>query len=88
MTSSARLDEPSRGVDVKAKQKIHQAVMDLADQGTTVLLISSDLPELDGLSDRAVVLRDGHLIGEMTRDQMSEESDLLAANGEGVMQHA
>ena len=78
------LDEPTRGVDVKAKQRIHQAITDLADSGTTILLISSDLPELVGLSDRAIVMRNGHLIGEMQREQMSEESLLLAANGEGL----
>ena len=76
------LDEPSRGVDVKAKMKIHQAVMELAEAGKTVVLISSDLPELVGLSDRVVVMRDGHLIGEMQKDQLSEESVLLAMNGE------
>lgn len=76
------LDEPSRGVDVKAKRKIHEAVMALADQGAAVLLISSDLPELVGLSDRAIVMREGHLIGEMLKEQLSEESVLLAANGQ------
>lgn len=76
------LDEPSRGVDVKAKIKIHQVVMELADSGKTVILISSDLPELVGLSDRVLVMRDGHLIGEMQKDQLSEESVLLAMNGE------
>ena len=76
------LDEPSRGVDVKAKMKIHEAVIELADQGQTVILISSDLPELVGLSDRVVVMRDGHLIGEMPKERLSEESVLLAMNGE------
>jgi ribose transport system ATP-binding protein len=77
------LDEPSRGVDVKAKMKIHEAVMELADQGHTVLLISSDLPELVGLSDRVIVLRNGHLLGELNKAELSEEAVLLAANGEG-----
>ncbi len=76
------LDEPSRGVDVGAKRLIHEAVMALADQGTAVLLLSSDLPELVGLSDRAIVLRGGHVIGEMSKNEMTEESVLLAANGE------
>ena len=76
------LDEPSRGVDVKAKMKIHHAVMKLADSGKTVVLISSDLPELVGLSDRVIVIRNGHLIGEMPGNQLSEESVLLAMNGE------
>jgi ABC-type sugar transport system ATPase subunit len=76
------LDEPSRGVDVKAKRRIHEAVMALADEGAAVLLISSDLPELVGLSDRAVVMRDGRLIGEMRKEELSEEAVLLAANGQ------
>jgi len=77
------LDEPTRGVDVKAKTRIHEAVMALADQGTAVLLISSDLPELVGLSDRAVVMRNGRLIGEMRKEELSEAALLLAANGQG-----
>ncbi len=77
------LDEPTRGVDVKAKLKIHEAVTELAANGKTIILISSDLPELVGLSDRAVVMRNGHLIGWLHRDQLSEESVLLAANGQG-----
>ncbi|MCP4374609.1 MAG: sugar ABC transporter ATP-binding protein [bacterium] len=76
------LDEPSRGVDVKAKMKIHEAVMALADSGKTIILISSDLPELVGLSDRVVVMRNGHLIGEMQKGELSEEAVLLAMNGE------
>ncbi len=76
------LDEPSRGVDVKAKLKIHEAVTALAESGTAVLLISSDLPELAGLSDRIIVLRNGHLSGEMKKGRLSEEAILLAANGE------
>ena len=82
------LDEPSRGVDVKAKTKIHEAVMTLADQGTAVLLISSDLPELVGLSGRAIVMRNGRLIGGMKKDELSEEAVLLAANGQGDLSHA
>ena len=76
------LDEPSRGVDIKAKMKIHKAVMGLADNGRTIVLISSDLAELVGLSDRVIVMRDGHLIGEMQKGQLSEDSVLLAMNGE------
>jgi ABC-type sugar transport system ATPase subunit len=76
------LDEPSRGVDIKAKMKIHKAIIELADNGRAVVLISSDLPELVGLSDRVVVMRDGHLISEMQKDRLSEESVLLAMNGE------
>jgi len=81
------LDEPSRGVDVNAKRKINESVMTLADRGASVLLISSDLAELVGLADRVLVMRNGRLIGEMAKDELSEEALLLAANGQGVGAH-
>jgi ABC-type sugar transport system ATPase subunit len=81
------LDEPTRGVDVGAKEVIHNAVRELADSGSAVILISSDLPEMVGLADRAVVLRNGHIIGEVGRADMNEQSLLLAANGEGEHVH-
>ena len=62
--------------------KIHRAIIELADNGRAIVLISSDLPELVGLSDRVVVMRDGHLISEMQKDRLSEESVLLVMNGE------
>jgi ABC-type sugar transport system ATPase subunit len=77
------LDEPTRGVDVGAKVLIHKAIAEAADRGTSVLLISSDLPELVGLSDRIAIMRKGRLIGQIDRDQATEASVLLAANGEG-----
>lgn len=77
------LDEPSRGVDVKAKRSIHEAIIALADKGTAILLITSDLPELVGMSDRALVMRNGRVIGEMRKAELSEEAALLAANGQG-----
>ena len=76
------LDEPSRGVDVMAKRKIHEAIMALADQGAAILLISSDLPELVGLSDRALIMRNGRLTGELSKTELSEETLLLAAYGQ------
>ena len=79
------LDEPTRGVDVGAKVVIHQAIAELADRGKAVILISSDLPELVGLSDRIVVMRKGHLIGQLPEDRRDESAALLAANGEGVL---
>ncbi len=77
------LDEPTRGVDIGAKMIIHDAIERLAERGNTVLLISSDLPELVGLSDRVMIMRKGHFIKEMSQEVCSEESLLLAANGEG-----
>jgi len=76
------LDEPTRGVDVKAKHAIHEAIMELADRRGAVILISSDLPELVGLSDRVLVMRNGRLTREMGRGELSEAAVLLAANGE------
>ena len=82
------LDEPTRGVDVGAKEVIHNAIRSLAAAGSAVILISSDLPEMVGLADRAVVLRNGYIIGEVGREDMSEQNLLLAANGEGERVHA
>lgn len=77
------LDEPTRGVDIGAKMLIHKTVEKIADQGHSVLLISSDLPELVGLSDRVYILREGKMIAEFSKDEINENTLLLAANGEG-----
>ena len=79
------LDEPTRGVDVGAKVVIHRAIAEAADQGRSVVLISSDLPELVGLSDRIVIMRRGHIIGQLGKADATEASVLLAANGEGAL---
>ena len=76
------LDEPTRGVDVGAKVIIHKAISELADSGKAVILISSDLPELVGLSDRIMIMRKGHFIGEMAGKDATEASVLLAVNGQ------
>jgi ribose transport system ATP-binding protein len=76
------LDEPTRGVDVGAKSVIHSAISELAQNGASVIVISSDLPELVTLSDRVVVLREGKIAGEILREKISQESLLLAASGE------
>lgn len=77
------LDEPTRGVDIGAKVIIHRTIEKLADEGASIILISSDLPELVGLADRIMIMRKGHFIREMMRSECTEESVLLAANGEG-----
>jgi ribose transport system ATP-binding protein len=59
------LDEPTRGVDIGAKQEIYQLIADLAQQGKAVLLISSELPEILSLSDRILVMRNGRISGEV-----------------------
>ena len=78
------LDEPTRGVDIGAKMTIHSSIEKLAREGVAMILISSDLPELVGLSDRVMIMRKGHFTREMGFEECTEESLLLAANGEGV----
>ena len=77
------LDEPTRGVDVNAKQIIHNVVKKYVEEGHAAILISSDLPEVVGLADRAVILREGHIIGEIPKEGITENSLLIAANGKG-----
>ena len=75
------LDEPTRGVDVATKVEIYQLISDLAAGGIGILLISSELPEILGLSDRAIVMREGRIAGEFTRAEASEERLLATAAG-------
>jgi len=82
------LDEPTRGVDVGAKVTIHEAIEQLAEDGNAVILISSDLPELVGMSDRVLIMRQGHITREMHKADCTEEGVLLAANGEGAVDGA
>jgi ribose transport system ATP-binding protein len=78
------LDEPTRGVDVATKVEIYHIIGDLAERGIGILLISSELPEILGMSDRALVMREGRLVGEFTRAEASEEN--LLASAAGVIQ--
>jgi ribose transport system ATP-binding protein len=75
------LDEPTRGVDVGAKAEIHRLVRALADEGTAVLVISSDLPELLDLSDHIHVMRDGRITGSLGADDADERSVMSLASG-------
>jgi ABC-type sugar transport system ATPase subunit len=68
------LDEPTRGVDVGAKAELHALIDRLAAQGSAVLLISSELPELIALSTRIVVLREGRIAGELPHAEADQES--------------
>jgi ABC-type sugar transport system ATPase subunit len=75
------LDEPTRGVDVATKVQIYRIIADLADQGLAVLLISSDLPEIIGMSDRILVMRHGQVAGEVPGEEATEERLLAIASG-------
>ncbi len=79
------LDEPTRGVDVATKVEIYHIIRDLADQGIAILLISSEMPEILGMSDRILVMREGRVAGEFDREQATEVGLLaLAAVGSQV----
>jgi ribose transport system ATP-binding protein len=75
------LDEPTRGVDVATKVEIYRIISDLAERGMGILIISSELPEILGMSDRAIVMRNGRVAGEFQTAQASEENLLACAAG-------
>jgi len=68
------LDEPTRGIDVGAKAEIHRLMGELAAQGLAILMISSELPEVLGMSDRVLVMREGRIVAEFPREQATQES--------------
>ena len=76
------LDEPTRGIDVGAKQEIYGEINRLAAEGLAIVLVSSELPEVLGLSDRIIVLHEGRLTGEFTRSDATPERLMRAATGD------
>ena len=78
------LDEPTRGVDVGAKAQFHSLIREFARQGMSVLVISSDLPELLSLSDRLMVMRQGRIVGELSRSQATQARVLELALPDGA----
>jgi ribose transport system ATP-binding protein len=75
------LDEPTRGVDVGAKQEIYRIMERLASEGVAILFVSSEMEEVLGMSDRTLVMHEGRLAGELARDQLSEEAIMRLATG-------
>ncbi|MEJ6120716.1 L-arabinose ABC transporter ATP-binding protein AraG [Vibrio sp. 2-Bac 85] len=73
------LDEPTRGIDVGAKSEIYELIFTLAESGVTILMISSDLPEVLGVADRLLVMKEGRISGHLKRKDFSEESALNLA---------
>jgi L-arabinose transport system ATP-binding protein len=67
------MDEPTRGIDVGTKNEIYNLMYQLTEEGKSIICISSDLPEIMGVSDRLVVMREGEIVGVLTRDEMQEE---------------
>jgi ribose transport system ATP-binding protein len=75
------LDEPTRGVDVGAKAEIHGLMDRLAGEGKAALLISSDLQEVVGMSDRVLVMHRGRIAAELEGESLRQENVILAASG-------
>jgi ABC-type sugar transport system ATPase subunit len=75
------LDEPTHGVDVGTKADVHRAISHLAAEGLTILMISSELPEILGMSDRVLVMREGRLVAELPREAATQERIIEAASG-------
>ena len=75
------LDEPTRGVDVGAKKEIYQLINQFKADGLSIILVSSEMPEVLGMSDRIMVMHEGHLGGEFTREQATQEVLMAAAVG-------
>jgi ABC-type sugar transport system ATPase subunit len=75
------LDEPTRGVDVGAKEEMHALIRGLAAEGVAILLLSSDLPELLALADRTYVMRDGRVAGELCGSAQVAERVMALAVG-------
>jgi len=79
------LDEPTRGVDVGAKEEIHKIIVELAKQGMGIILISSELPEIIGMSDRVIVMHEGKITGVLDAKEATQESIMSYSTGINIM---
>ncbi|MBR0620564.1 sugar ABC transporter ATP-binding protein [Bacillus pumilus] len=75
------LDEPTRGVDVGAKREIYQLMNELTDRGVAILMVSSELPEILGMSDRVLVIHEGTISGELNKSDATQERIMILATG-------
>jgi len=75
------LDEPTRGIDVGAKSEIHSLMGELVKSGKAVIMISSELPEVLGMSDRIIIMHEGKLTGEVSRQDATQDLVMSYATG-------
>jgi ribose transport system ATP-binding protein len=75
------IDEPTRGIDIGTKEQIYKFIAKLAEEGKSVIVISSEMPELIGICDRIVVMRAGRIVGEVTGEHMTENEIVVLATG-------
>lgn len=82
------IDEPTRGIDVGTKEQIYQFIANLADEGKSIIVVSSEMPELIGICDRIVVMREGQIAGEVSGAGMTEHEIVALATGVGANEAA
>lgn len=80
------VDEPTRGIDVGTKAEVHRLLSEKAKDGMAVLMVSSELPEILGMSDRIVVMREGKQMGILDRDEADSEKIITLATGGVIAQ--
>jgi inositol transport system ATP-binding protein len=76
------LDEPTRGIDVGAKSEIYRLMSELANRGKAIIMVSSEMPEVLAMSDRILVMHEGEKVGEIGREEATQEKVLHMATGE------
>ncbi len=79
------VDEPTRGIDVSTKAEVHRLMSALAAEGVAVVMVSSELPEVLGMADRVLVMREGRIVAEIPRAEATEDSVMFAAMGQGAV---
>ncbi|HYO38370.1 MAG TPA: sugar ABC transporter ATP-binding protein [Nocardioidaceae bacterium] len=82
------VDEPTRGIDVGTKAEVHRLMSSLAGEGVAIVMVSSELPEVLGMADRVLVMREGRIVAEIPRAEATEESVMFAAMGQDRAGHA
>ncbi|WP_105434700.1 sugar ABC transporter ATP-binding protein [Neorhizobium tomejilense] len=75
------IDEPTRGIDIGNKEQIYKFIAKLAEEGRSIIVVSSEMPELIGICDRILVMRSGRIVGEVTGDHMNENEIVVLATG-------
>jgi len=78
------MDEPTRGIDIGAKEEIYKLMESLASEGVAILFVSSEMEEVIGMSDRTIVMHEGGITGELSREELTEESIMQLATGTNV----
>jgi rhamnose transport system ATP-binding protein len=78
------LDEPTKGIDIGSKAAVHAFMAELAAQGLAIIMVSSEIPEVLGMSDRVIVMREGRIVDEVTGERMTPEALVRAAAGLAV----